>query len=76
MHQLKSLFVDAEKLKLIRSNTNPKTEIYISSLENKARDYNIFDLQPFYSSPLFQKYGMEVDLQKGVISKSFSQSND
>ena len=71
MHQLQSLILDAEKYKLIKNNTNPNTEIYISSLENKAKELNIFDLQSFYNSSLFRNHGMEVDLQRGIITKTY-----
>ena len=38
MHQLQSLILDAEKYESIKNNTNPNTEIYISGLENKAKE--------------------------------------
>ena len=71
MHQLQSLILDAEKYKLIKNNTNPNTEIYIDSLVNKAKELNIFDLTPFYNSSLFRNHGLQCDLHRGVILKTY-----
>lgn len=71
MHQLQSLTVDAEKYKLITRNTSPITIIYISALENRAKELNIFDLKPFYSCSLFRNHGFVAKESEGVIEKSY-----
>jgi hypothetical protein len=74
MHQLQSLLVDAEKYKLITRNASPVTVIYISALENRAKELNIFDLKPFYQSALFRSNGFSVKEAEGVIEKSYNHS--
>ena len=47
------------------------TEVFMHELENKAKELNIFDLRPFYSSGIFKNHGMKVDLDKRLIIKTY-----
>ena len=52
-------------------NTSKDTEVFITDLENRARELNIFDLTPFFNSVLFKNFGMKVDRAKGIIVKTY-----
>lgn len=52
-------------------NTSKDTEVFITDLENRARDLNIFDLSPFFGSVLFKNFRMRVDRTRGVIVKTY-----
>lgn len=52
-------------------NTSKDTEVFITDLENRARELNIFDLTPFFSSVLFKNFRMRVDRTRGVIVKTY-----
>ena len=72
MHQLQSLTAEAEKYKLLTRNTSPITVVYISTLENRAKELNIYDLKPFFNSKVFRSHGFTARESEGVIEKSYS----
>ena len=41
--------------------------IAVRHLEEKAREFDILDLQPFFDSPLFADDNFELRAQEGVI---------
>jgi hypothetical protein len=43
----------------------------MDDLENRAKTLNIFDLRPFYNSPLFKNYGLALDETTRMIIKTF-----
>ena len=45
--------------------------MFITDLENRARELNIFDLTPFFNSALFKNFRMKVDRARGVIVKTY-----
>ena len=80
MHQLQGLMRDSERYQqlmvrardpLARAAGVQPVEVYVTDLKNKAKELNIHDLVPFYSSALFRNHGLSVDESRGVIVKSF-----
>lgn len=53
------------------STVSQETSIYINDLENRARELQVFDLQSFFESKLFEDSGLTVDLSKGIIIRIF-----
>jgi hypothetical protein len=45
--------------------------VFITDLENRARELNIFDLTTFFNSALFKSFRMSVDRTRGVIVKTY-----
>lgn len=43
----------------------------MNELENKAKELNIFDLRPFYSSPIFRDQGFRVDDEAQIVIKTY-----
>jgi hypothetical protein len=52
-------------------NINEPTEIQMSDLENRARELNVFDLRPFYSSTIFADRGFHADSVNSLIVKTY-----
>jgi len=71
LHQLVSLMNDAEKYQQAQRSTSDVVQVYISDLQKRANDLNIFDLKPFFNSKVFKSYGMEVNERSGMIVKRF-----
>jgi DNA replication licensing factor MCM2 len=72
LHQLVSLMNDAEKYQRAQqSGTTEVVQVFISDLQKRASDLNIFDLKPFFNSKVFKSYGMEVNERSGMIVKRF-----
>lgn len=73
MHQLESLFRDAEKALVIRQRYNRQQSgqevacVSISEFENRARIMGIYEVGPFYASALFRKNRMRIDVNSGFI---------
>jgi hypothetical protein len=43
----------------------------MSDLENRARELNVFDLRPFYSSTIFADRGFHADSVNSLIVKTY-----
>eukprot|EP01041_Mallomonas_annulata_P002923 gene2923-5737_t len=73
MHQLQGLLRDSEKYQQLRyKKVRDTVEVFIDDLEKRARDLNIFDLRPFYSSRLFKSHGLRVDETLGSVDVNHS----
>jgi hypothetical protein len=64
------LYTYCLRLQLTR-NASKETEVFITDLENRARDLNIFDLTQFFNSALFKSFRLQVDRARGVIIKTY-----
>jgi hypothetical protein len=64
------LYTYCLRLQLTR-NASKETEVFITDLENRARDLNIFDLTQFFNSALFKSFRLHVDRARGVIIKTY-----
>ena len=71
MHQLQTLITDSEKNKKLRGISTDSTEVFMHDLENKARELNVYDLQPFYRSALFRNHGLRLDDKRQLIVKQY-----
>jgi len=71
MHKLQGLIVEVEQYKKLTRNTSRDSEVFISDLENRARELNVFDLGPFFGSVLFKRHHLVVDKARGVIVKQY-----
>ena len=71
LHQLLSLLNDAEKYQQAQRNTSGVIQVFISDLQKRANELNIFDLKPFFNSKILRSYGMEVNERSGLITKRF-----
>ena len=72
MHQLKKLVEEKERLDLYaRRGTGRETVVPISSLEKRAKDVNIYDLNPFFNSQTFTKHNFRIDGRNNMIVKSY-----
>ena len=80
--QLQSLVRDAEKFHMLVGGINPTAprvvgdvEVWTTDLKNRAKELNIHDLNPFFTSKLFTSHGFTLDETRGVIIKSFGTEN-
>lgn len=72
MHELQKLVRQQEVFyELTKKPKTNETRVYITELENYAKNLNIFDLRPFYSCALFRNMGMHVDMEGGQIVKQY-----
>ncbi|PKI71570.1 DNA replication licensing factor MCM2 [Punica granatum] len=70
LHLLRELVKSAIHFEEIVSGTSSRlmhVDIKVDELRNKAQEYEIYDLQPFFSSTLFSGAGFHLDVQRGVI---------
>ncbi|RZC59551.1 hypothetical protein C5167_006849 [Papaver somniferum] len=70
IHMLRELVKDALHFEeLVNGSTAGLTqiEVKVEELQSKARDYEIYDLKPFFSSPQFSTANFHLDEERGVI---------
>ncbi|XP_059656509.1 DNA replication licensing factor MCM2 [Cornus florida] len=70
LHLLRGLVKDALHFEEIMSGSISdlnRIDVKVDDLRNKALDYEINDLQPFFSSTLFSRANFELDEERGVI---------
>jgi len=72
MHQLKKLVEEQERLDLYSGRgASKETIVPISSLEKRAKDVNIYDLNPFFASQTFKKHNFSIDARNNMIVKTY-----
>lgn len=70
LHLLRGLVKDVLRLEELMSGTRPRlnqVEIKIEDLRNKAQEYEIYDLKPFFISRQFARANFTVDEAEGII---------
>ena len=69
MHLLQGLIRDVEKFQQLLGSGNGATsiEVFITDFRAKAKELNIHDLVPFFSSAVFRNHGLTIDESRGVI---------
>ncbi|KAI3967320.1 hypothetical protein MKW92_034780 [Papaver armeniacum] len=70
IHMLRELVKDALHFEeLVNGSTAGLTqiEVKVEELQSKARDYEIYDLKPFFSSPQFSTANFHLDEERNVI---------
>ena len=73
LHALKQLVHDAQRFQQIsrRQHDLQHVEVHIEDLESKAREFNVFDLEDFFSSTAFTSHHFELDRVDRVIRWRF-----
>lgn len=71
LHLLRELVKNALHFEEIVNGTSSRfitqIDIKIEELRNKAQEYEIYDLQPFFSSTHFSRANFELDVERGLI---------
>lgn len=70
LHLLRGLVKDVLRLEELMSGTRPRlnqVEIKVEDLRNKAQEYEIYDLKPFFISRQFARANFTLDEAEGII---------
>lgn len=70
LHLLRGLVKDALHFEEIVSGSSSgltHIDVKVDELQNKAQDYEIYDLKPFFSSNQFSRANFELDEERGII---------
>jgi len=69
---LENVASEKRKMYQFRHRMLPKeVQVDVEDLDSRARDLNIYDIQPFFKSQLLPRNHYKVDLSRGVIIKSY-----
>ncbi len=72
MRELQRLVRQAQTFQQLKRRAHvDKMTVDLDDLEAKAREFNIYDLTPFFESANFSRLGFSVDKVNGVIIKTF-----
>ncbi len=72
MRELHRLVRQAQTFQQLKRRVHvDKITVDLEDLETKAREFNIYDLTPFFEGANFRRLGFSVDQAQGVIIKSF-----
>mmetsp|Transcript_84923 Transcript_84923/g.169961 ORF Transcript_84923/g.169961 Transcript_84923/m.169961 type:complete len:126 (+) Transcript_84923:1-378(+) len=72
LHSLRQLANDAQTYFQMKHRKLPEeVEVYMDDLEQKARDYKVYDLTDFYTSASFKSDGFQADHERRVIVRKF-----
>ncbi len=73
MRELQRLVRQAQTFQQLKRRAHvDKITMDLEDLEAKGREFNIYDLTPFFESANFKRLGFSVDQAQGVIIKSFN----